>query len=546
MLLGLLAVGLAALVPAYLRAVDTAVVEAVGKKGPTLVNEAVMLIQEERIGSAELFLRAAREVGVPEHEKLARYLTEFKKQHPALARYGVPAPYLDPLFAAARAGEQGEPRVLDLMLPESARAVTLRMLRQSARPGVRILLANRELTRMTLFPPVPSASGQVLDTAILLTALLDRTDLLSDHLRQQIESLADAANRGKDTAPIEAVYLDVVSLARMLNWGQFTAFLGLMDSLETFREVMHSGVHSITDVAVLYAAGQSVGNAAPVARLLRKNPEKAREWINFSLRCGTDGVRLLLTGDRPLHQSKLRPWLLQVPLAKTVFGWLLRLTLALPWVALLLKYILWFDAAFCFVRGTAWLLPLEKASVTGPPVPQLGLYQQQILALLVLVLAITMGEPSLAQAPPAETAPLSWNLPVVSAAVGDKVNEAIKPIMDEINLIALGVFAVIQAALYVLNLIKLREVKRQNVPSDLKLRLLDNEEHMFDAGLYVGLGGTVLGLILPAFNVIQPSLMVAYASTLFGILFVSVLKICHVRPYRRSLILDSSSAPAGL
>jgi hypothetical protein len=242
----------------------------------------------------------------------------------------------------------------------------------------------------------------------------------------------------------------------------------------------------------------------------------------------------------------LRPWLLQAPLAKTVFGWLLRLTMALPWVALLLKYILWFDAAFCFVRGLAWVLPQEKTSVTGPPVPQLGLYQQQILALLVLVLAITMGEPSLAQAPPAKAAPLSWNLPVVTKVVGDKVNEAIKPIMDEINLIALGVFAVIQAALYVLNLIKLREVKRQNVPSDLKLRLLDNEEHMFDAGLYVGLGGTVLGLILPAFNVIQPSLMVAYASTLFGILFVSVLKICHVRPYRRSLILDSSSSPAGL
>jgi hypothetical protein len=33
--------------------------------------------------------------------------------------------------------------------------------------------------------------------------------------------------------------------------------------------------------------------------------------------------------------------------------------------------------------------------------------------------------------------------------------------------------------------------------------------------------------------------MAAYASTLFGILFVAVLKICHVRPYRRKLILES-------
>jgi hypothetical protein len=36
--------------------------------------------------------------------------------------------------------------------------------------------------------------------------------------------------------------------------------------------------------------------------------------------------------------------------------------------------------------------------------------------------------------------------------------------------------------------------------------------------------------------------MVAYASTLFGILFVSILKIFHVRPYRRVLLMESANA----
>jgi hypothetical protein len=38
-------------------------------------------------------------------------------------------------------------------------------------------------------------------------------------------------------------------------------------------------------------------------------------------------------------------------------------------------------------------------------------------------------------------------------------------------------------------------------------------------------------------NVIQASLVAAYSSTLFGILFVAFLKVVHVRAFRRELIL---------
>jgi hypothetical protein len=40
-------------------------------------------------------------------------------------------------------------------------------------------------------------------------------------------------------------------------------------------------------------------------------------------------------------------------------------------------------------------------------------------------------------------------------------------------------------------------------------------------------------------GVIAQSIMAAYASTSFGIIFVSILKICHIRPLRRELILES-------
>jgi hypothetical protein len=74
----------------------------------------------------------------------------------------------------------------------------------------------------------------------------------------------------------------------------------------------------------------------------------------------------------------------------------------------------------------------------------------------------------------------------------------------------------------------------------MKLRLLENEEHLFDAGLYFGFLGTIVSFILFSMAIMQHfSLMVAYSSTSFGIVFVSLFKICHLRPLRRQLLLET-------
>jgi hypothetical protein len=96
--------------------------------------------------------------------------------------------------------------------------------------------------------------------------------------------------------------------------------------------------------------------------------------------------------------------------------------------------------------------------------------------------------------------------------------------------------------IYSFCLIKIKEVGKQPLSPDMKLKLLDNEENLFDFGLYVGLGGTVLSLILVAVGIVEASLMAAYASTLFGILFTAILKVMHLRPYRRQLILSAGAA----
>jgi hypothetical protein len=93
----------------------------------------------------------------------------------------------------------------------------------------------------------------------------------------------------------------------------------------------------------------------------------------------------------------------------------------------------------------------------------------------------------------------------------------------------------------VLGLSRLRHIRGQVVEDSVKLRLIDNEESMFDAPLYLGIGGSVLALVLRLTGFDDVSLMASYSSTLFGILFCFLLKVVHVRPYRQQLILESAS-----
>jgi hypothetical protein len=120
--------------------------------------------------------------------------------------------------------------------------------------------------------------------------------------------------------------------------------------------------------------------------------------------------------------------------------------------------------------------------------------------------------------------------------------------MNPIILLTLLLFFVLQALLYVACLVKLAEIRRQQIPPRMKLRLLENEDHLFDAGLYLGFVGTIISLIVASMGLVKFSLMAAYSSTSFGIIFVVIFKIFHLRPARRKLLLEAEAAtgaPAG-
>ncbi|MFM7103272.1 MAG: hypothetical protein ACKO3N_19145, partial [Verrucomicrobiota bacterium] len=112
-------------------------------------------------------------------------------------------------------------------------------------------------------------------------------------------------------------------------------------------------------------------------------------------------------------------------------------------------------------------------------------------------------------------------------------------LMEPTTLVTLVIFGAIQLAVYLICLRKIGEISRLPDPAALRLRLLENEENLFDTGLYVGIGGTAAALVMQVLQLVEANLLAAYSSNLMGIIGVAVVKIGHVRRVRRQLILEA-------
>ncbi len=82
-------------------------------------------------------------------------------------------------------------------------------------------------------------------------------------------------------------------------------------------------------------------------------------------------------------------------------------------------------------------------------------------------------------------------------------------------------------------------IKRSGDSNKLKLKRLDNAEIFFDVPLYVGLFGTVSAFLVMTFSP-QSSRLIAYSSTLIGIIFSLILRLSMQYPLRLKLIAAGS------
>jgi hypothetical protein len=368
---------------------------------------------------------------------------------------------------------------------------------------------------------------------------------LSDRLSAAVLGPASASNRGGDPQRLEQVLLDLMSLGQRFNWGQLVEFTGQIQDTETLRLLAHLIRGSDADVPMLFAAVELSGKPGLVANYLLGFSRTGMKDLGASLRFGAGGVNELLQRNQQLYSSHfLRPVSGQARAFGAVLSAASELCWRMPRLGLSMKWLFYLAGGYLLAVALHFARPAASALERPLQVRGFQVAREILFALGFLLVVLLLSEPFLAQDSQRVEFPFRLRVPTMGSVVSAGTTGAARSIiMNQLSLLTLLLFFVLQGLIYTACLFKLAEIRRQNLPSRLKLKLLENEDHLFDAGLYLGFAGTIISLILVSLGVIQPSLMAAYSSTSFGIIFVSVFKIFHLRPVRRNLLLEAEAAP---
>jgi hypothetical protein len=531
------------LIPAHLRAVDVAVLQKAGARTPTLVDQGLALAADKQLGTAQLLLQAAEQEHVNGWERLATAVTNLATLHPAWTVWGGGEYHLQVLFATdpglPKSGS--EPFTEWLIRVENATTV-VELLRNSARPAVQELLRCRSLTNTVIFDPSGSSAGQAFDAALSIAGLLLEERAMAGGLSNTVYALALQANHGGATQPLEQVLLDLMSLGQRLNWNQLAAFAGRIEDAETLRVLVNLIRRDEGQLSTLFAAVYESRNPAHVARYLTTFSQTGVKDLGDSFRFGAGATRELLQRNQRLYVSSLRQRLAGFAAVQAILDYSAGTCWLSPGFAVAMKWAVLLAGAFLLGVAGHFLWPAVTKLELPLEVRGFHLAREFLFALGCLVMVLLLSEPFLSESSQKLEFPIRLRLPTMAGAVPAGSANLKQSFMNEKSLMTLVLFFALQALLYTASLLKLAEIRRQRVPARMKLKLLDNEDHLFDAGLYLGFVGTIISLILFSLGVIRPSLMAAYSSTSFGIIFVSVFKIFNLRPLRRKLLLEAEAA----
>jgi hypothetical protein len=534
-----LVTALAWLLPVSLKSVSKALLRSAGEGTPSVAAFGRDLVDSEKIGPAALFLDVARSIDDPRAPALARSLGDLSARQPSLAAWGGWDASLDPIFnLRQRATRAASTPIVNFLIPEHSREAVRAYLVNSGSLGVQAVLKTRDVASTGRFVPASRPGGQPLDALILLTGLLYQGEHLSPTLQREVRSLAETAVQRNELGDLEGFYMDLLSLGRRLDWTQLTELLGRTDSVRTVGEYAHLSRVAPDQLPFIYTAALLSNSADQVATYLIRYGKAGSEDLRTALADGQGAVNLLLQRAVPVNRSP-----------GPAMGAAAALVLEHPRLMLSVKYAGYFLGLFLLLRGLDLWIVAPAGTVAESGAQQH--VRAGVLAVVMSALLIVATEPFLLKAAPASEYRVRLSIPMLAATSTQSAPpQKSKPVtMEASTLVSIGVFAALQVAMYMACLRKIREIESQEVSTQLKLRLMENEENLFDSGLYVGMMGTAAALVLQVIGVIEPNLLAAYSSNLFGIICVALVKIRHVRGFKRRLILEGqrqAPAPAAL
>lgn len=523
--LGLLAI--AWLMPVNVKSLNTALLKEAGRGTQSVSRFGRDLLEIDKPGPALLALEAAKKTGDGGARAFGDVYAAFVEKHRDMIPWGGWDVALEPLLVERNAAAQAESQpVLKFMVIQQARDNLRRYLSVSRLSAVQTLLKTGELTTTQRFVPANRPGGQPLEAVILLTAYLWQTEHLSPSLQREVRALAESAVATGRMGELEDFYLDILTLGKRLDWVQLSELLRTTGSLGTVGQFAHLTRVAPEHLPVIYTSALMAKSADSVARYLIAYGQPGAEHLQLALSYGQGAVAQLVQRQVPVTHA-----------AGPEFEFGAGFTLRHPELALFGKYAAFLAGIFLLIRSVDSRLFRSVELALRGAFPRMG---SGVIAVILTFIFFVFSEPFLLKAAPVSDYKIKLTIPVIgSAAAPAAVTSTTPANMDISTILSITIFAALQVGMYVICLLKISEVDRQPLPPSGKLRLVENEENLFDGGLYLGIAGTATALVLQVLGFIDANLLAAYSSNLFGIVCVALVKIRHVRPYKRKLILES-------
>ena len=526
--LGLLAV--AWMLPANVKSLNPALLREAGRDTPSVSVFSRDLLALDKSGPAALVLEAARLVKNPEAGAVGVIFDDFQKKHREMVPWGGWDVALDPLLSGQNpAPTNASTPVLTFMVTERSRDNLRKYLEVSRQPGVQTLLKTADLTGTKRFVPARRPGGQPLDAVILLTTYLWQSEHLAPSLQREVREQAEAAVTTGQMGPLEDFYIDILTLGKKLNWVQLSDLLRTATSTATVAQFAHLTRVAPEHLPIIYTAALMANSADGVARYLITHGKPGIEYLQQAIAFNQGAVEQLV--------------LRQVPVTNRVgieyeFG--ASFALQKPELALLVKYAAFLAGLFLLFRSVDLRMFARIESALPGAFPRMG---SSVLAVILTFIFFVFSEPFLLKAAASTDYQVKLFIPVLGQTAGAAHPISPTTSMETKTLLSISVFALLQVGMYIICLLRISDVARQPLAAAVKLKLMDNEENLFDSGLYIGIAGTATALVLQVLGLIEANLLAAYSSNLFGIVCVALVKIRHVRPYKRKLILEAQEVP---
>jgi hypothetical protein len=527
---------LGTLVPANWKSVHPALLERAGRGTPTAAGLGLAAVNAQRPGVANLALSAAMTV---KDEHVARLTAELAalEARRGWNAWGGADPFIESVFKAQSGPRPASEIILPFLLTETNRAVLREHLATARSPGVQAILQTRSLSSTTQFVPAGRPGGQPFEATILLTALLYQGERFAPLLAQDIRTTAERANETRLASEWESLCMDLLTLARRMDWLQLGELLRHVPNARALGDFAQLVKAAPDNLALLYTASVLTQKPDQVAAYLLRFGAAGTGDLTRALAHGEGAVRLLTAQVLPLGPARVTPGFLA--------GW----TLAAPRAMLTAKVACFLLAGLGFFLVWRELSPVQPGSRSMAGARMIH-GQRAVVALALGLLLLAAGEPFLLKPLGSPEFRLRLKLPVLTnSPVPTEKTETVtktKPRMEVSlsTILSVLLFAGLQVAVYAICLMKIREIEMSTGSAQLRLRLMENEENLFDSGLYIGIAGTAAALVLQVLQIIQANLLAAYASNLFGIVTVACVKIYHVRAAKRRLIVEAQSEAA--